>query len=241
MLKSPTLFNTCASIPIFLFLNSKLNSLSASNSTGAKPGSYKCWTCKKKFSTREILNSHKLKHKKRTYYCTRCTKYYKSKFSLIQHERTTHDGKLYKCPDESCAKKFKTYQSFRDHKEIHANKFKYTCELCGHGFMKSDHFNDHLNRHAQVKPFSCYKCSRKFTRKNELRRHLNKTCVPVSTPRVTCKLCGKSLKNTDCLRNHMSQVHEEGEKKICPYCDEVSSYHPSTIDRHIRKKHPEKV
>ena len=107
--------------------------------------------------------------------------------------------------------------------------------------MKSDHFNDHLLRHTKEKPFKCDKCGRSFTRKNELKRHLTQTCLPSNAPKVECSLCGRKLKNSDCLRNHRRLVHEEGNRKECPYCDEVKSFHQSTIDRHVKKKHPDKL
>ena len=188
-----------------------------------------------------ILKQHKSKHEKVKHKCPHCTRTYSTKFSLKNHIRTKHEGQLFACSYDKCRKTFSSYQTLRDHILVHQNKFKYTCELCGRGFMKTDHFQDHLNRHSKVKPFACEICRKRFTRKNELKRHLERTCVPDDSPKLECSLCGKLLKNVDCMRNHRRQVHEEGQKKECPYCDEVSSYHQSTIDRHIKTKHPEKV
>lgn len=202
---------------------------------------FRCWICKKKFATEDILKSHKSKHEKQKYKCIKCSRVYSTKFTLKQHVRTVHEGKLYECTFDKCKKRFKAYQSLKEHHLIHQNAFKYTCELCGRGFMKSDHFQDHLNRHSKVKPFHCARCTKSFTRKNELKRHLQRTCIPDDAPKEQCSLCGKMLKNTDCLRNHRRQVHEEGTKKKCPYCDDVYSFHPSTIDRHIRTKHTDKI
>ena len=196
---------------------------------------------KKKFQNHRILENHKKLHIKKRLKCSQCTRVYASQKNLEQHISVVHEGNLYRCDVESCRKTFQTIHSFRDHEKWHTLQFKYTCEVCGKGFMRKDHFVDHSLRHTKEKNYQCDKCKLMFFRKNELKRHLNKSCKFSNVEKVNCPICGKEMKNCDTLRNHRKSVHEEGQLICCPYCDDTKSYHQSTIDRHIRKKHLDKL
>ena len=212
-----------------------LKKMSKRKSTSSK--AHKCWMCKKKFSNLTILNHHKKSHQKRKFPCSYCSRLYSSKFNLNQHVRVRHKGLMYKCVIESCGKRFETHQGYVNHQKMHQLEFTRTCEVCGKGFMRKDHFEDHILRHTKEKPFMCNKCNMCFFRKQELKRHLEQSCTESQLKKVECPICGKMLKNKDTLRNHRKNVHEEGKKIFCPHCSNVSSYHQSTIDRHMKKFH----
>lgn len=199
--------------------------------------SQKCWMCKKSFANITILNQHKQSHTKKKFGCQHCSRLYASKFNLNQHVRVRHKGLMYKCTMEDCGKLFQTHQAYMNHKKMHQMQFTRTCEVCGKGFIRKDHFEDHILRHTKEKPFRCNNCNMSFFRKQELKRHLQQSCNSDSHPKVECPICGKMLKNKDTLRNHRKNVHEEGKKISCPHCSVVSSFHQSTIDRHIKNVH----
>ena len=59
----------------------------------------------------------------------------------------TEDGvKLHLCPQDGCAKKFKSRSNLNRHHRIHTGEKPYMCDLCGRQFNESTNLNTHLRQ-----------------------------------------------------------------------------------------------
>jgi len=135
--------------------------------------SYLCHICSKPFTSKQTLNMHVnyVHSTDRPFSCTMCTKSYKIKSELTQHEMTHSDHYNYSC--ETCGKQFRGKVNLRMHMKTHLSddEKKHVCSMCGHRFARLQHLRNHLTTHSSVGTFPCEICGAKSKTMDALRQH----------------------------------------------------------------------
>lgn len=134
---------------------------------------YLCHICSKPFTSKQTLNMHvNYVHSiDRPFSCSMCTKSYKIKSELTQHEMTHSDHYNYSC--ETCGKQFRGKVNLRMHMKTHLSddEKKHVCTMCGHRFARLQHLRNHLTTHSSVGTFPCEICGAKSKTMDALRQH----------------------------------------------------------------------
>lgn len=78
----------------------------------------------------------------------------------------------YKCPIESCPRRFSRSDELTRHMRTHTGQKPFQCRICMRNFSRSDHLTTHIRTHTGEKPFACEVCGRRFARSDERRRHM---------------------------------------------------------------------
>jgi len=134
---------------------------------------YLCHICSKPFTSKQTLNMHVnyVHSVDRPFSCSMCTKSYKIKSELTQHEMTHSDHYNYSC--ETCGKQFRGKVNLRMHMKTHLSddEKKHVCSMCGHRFARLQHLRNHLTTHSSVGTFPCEICGAKSKTMDALRQH----------------------------------------------------------------------
>jgi len=134
---------------------------------------YLCHICSKPFTSKQTLNMHVnyVHSVDRPFACSMCTKSYKIKSELTQHEMTHSDHYNYSC--ETCGKQFRGKVNLRMHMKTHLSdeEKKHVCSMCGHRFARLQHLRNHLTTHSSVGTFPCEICGAKSKTMDALRQH----------------------------------------------------------------------
>ncbi|CAI9744327.1 zinc finger 239-like [Octopus vulgaris] len=136
---------------------------------GICDASYQCDICKKSFSQKDILASHRCIHTgEKPYHCDICGKSFSQKINLTTHKRI-HSGE-------------KPHR-FTQHVRIHTGQKPYHCDICGESFSRNDSLTAHRHlhtgekpyRHKRIhtgeKPYDCDACGSSFSDGGTLSRH----------------------------------------------------------------------
>ena len=227
--------------------------------TGAQP--YQCTEdrCGNRFSSKDGLLRHKLKHRTdRPFACDRCEKCFVDKSALTRHSythnRTNNGDRPFICED--CGKTFANLGYLTTHRKIHSKLF--VCDICSKEFSKSHSLKIHKWRHAGVKTIFCTDCGKAFVSKPDLKPHKlthtkNKTLVCPQAEcgksfarhielkrhlythskekQFKCDVCDKKFSRDDALRTHQL-IHSKEKPFICGYCGK-SFAQKGNMKRHI--------
>ncbi|KAJ0182753.1 hypothetical protein K1T71_002122 [Dendrolimus kikuchii] len=129
-----------------------------------------CEHCGKKFYSKYLLNSHKMRvHANRFFICSICNYHFNEKHNLIKHIATHEGKKLYKC--NICLKEFSSPSSIVIHRRTHSGERPYQCETCPKAFMSKKALADHTRIHTGERPFKCHVCDQSFNQQGTLWRH----------------------------------------------------------------------
>ena len=140
--------------------------------------------------------------------CKVCNKSFKSKRSLVHHNKLLHTKDRFIVCDV-CAKQFSSKLRFQAHKSGH--KKTNICDICGSRWSGKAHLkNHHLRVHASeeernmAKKFVCQHCPLRFFRKEFLNDH---ELVHLETKSHKCNHCGFLVKTKTGLRMHINGRH----------------------------------
>ncbi|MCF7900029.1 hypothetical protein K9K77_00835 [Candidatus Babeliales bacterium] len=147
---------------------------------------FQCDFCKKYFSQKNNLTTHKRTHTgEKPYQCDYCNKCFNRKNILKNHERTHTGEKPYQC--DYCNKYFTEQGHLKRHKKTHTGEKPYQCKTCEKCFAEKETLTDHVRIHTGEKPYQCDSCGRCFSQKNNLKKHeklhiLSTGAAAVTTP-----------------------------------------------------------
>jgi len=108
---------------------------------GKDGGRWKCETCGKRYTTRQLLRQHVKSHQARQFSC------------------------------EVCDKKFVFNHHLKEHMVVHTGERPYACQLCDQKYTQPHVLKSHLLKVHGVKSFSCSECHESFARMVDFKRH----------------------------------------------------------------------
>ncbi|KAK2165518.1 hypothetical protein LSH36_49g07093 [Paralvinella palmiformis] len=185
-----------------------------------------CPDCDKVSTSVRDFHRHRTKHSDvRPYICDQCARQFKTQDGLNAHLKQMHSVTLiqkedgtteavrtlnyFACDFPDCDKKFRRHHMYLEHKKVHFSNERIPCDHPG--------------------------CNKTYPTMFKMKEH--KRSVHKERPPVFCQICGKRMKNTSCLSNHM-KLHSQINRIRCEYpgCDKSFTAR-TTLDRHILMKH----
>uniref|UniRef100_A0AAG5D9L3 C2H2-type domain-containing protein n=1 Tax=Anopheles atroparvus TaxID=41427 RepID=A0AAG5D9L3_ANOAO len=120
-------------------------------------------------------------HPTNTFYCTMCTKKFKSSAGLEKHYTVHGNGFL--CT--LCGVTFQVIDLLKNHKEIvHNIQCYFYCNTCLEVFPTPERLTTHTARHKSPKPKECGQCLKSFPNKDYHRTHI---CISYRDDYVCCE------------------------------------------------------
>ncbi|XP_026324823.1 zinc finger protein 260-like [Hyposmocoma kahamanoa] len=134
---------------------------------------------------------------------------------------------------EVCGSKLKTIGRLKRHRLTHhKGERPHKCRYCSFSAFTRYDIQIHERWHTGDRPFQCNICSCTFTCKSTLWKH-RKTHEP---PKFHCKLCPRSFRFKQVLRDHIANFHTKLMTHLCNYCDKAFATRRKML-KHERKVH----
>ncbi len=161
--------------------------------------SFSCDICQKCFAQKSSLLRHEnlhLTNKGRSFRCSICGLYLRSRFELLSHMvGHTVVAPSYTC--EICDKRFKSNRVLVAHVKSHfPTTVKFVCDICDKVFRKAYDLRVHKETHSSYKPNECFHCGKRFSYKNTLVRHIKKHYPRIRSDVVELTPCGSHRAST---------------------------------------------
>ena len=170
-----------------------------------------CTECEKEFPKRWMLKRHtKDYHSVLTLECEICSKRFKSKKFLRDHERS-HKNRL--C--ENCNKVVKVTSFYKHIQKCLYDAPRFNCELCEFRTYRKENVKRHMKVHSKSpkeKPYHCDKCAYISDTKGHIKEHLKS-----HSPKFQCTYCRRKLRSEEKLIAHISKNH--GSLQFRPVAD----------------------
>ena len=170
-----------------------------------------CTECEKEFPKRWMLKRHtKDYHSVLTLECEICSKRFKSKKFLRDHERS-HINRL--C--ENCNKVVKVTSFYKHIQKCLYDAPRFNCELCEFRTYRKENVKRHMKVHSKSpkeKPYHCDKCAYISDTKGHIKEHLKS-----HSPKFQCTYCRRKLRSEEKLIAHISKNH--GSLQFRPVAD----------------------
>jgi KRAB domain-containing zinc finger protein len=198
----------------------------------------KCKICRKEVTDLSQHMSYVHGTNEKPYECLVCSKRFKIKGNLKNHEGI-HDKK-FQC--EICSRKFALNTELKDHLKLHENPDLFRCNICLRNVTSKQKLKKHLKTHDKnrEKIFKCEKCDfstdqliyLKVHQKTHERqdRKLKWNPKAVKCPQCPLVMYKKSLKY------HIQTMHERKFQVICDLCGKLFS-NKYSLNLHLKTKH----
>ena len=194
---------------------------------------HQCKICEKTYNSKYGLLKHiASKHEGIRYSCLQCSYKASHKGTLKEHVQFVHEGKGQDCP--ICDTKHATKHHLKLHIEAKHEGIRHPCSQCSYqGSSKYVLAQHKLNMHTDFKELhSCDKCENEYASKNRLRLHIAKKH---EGKRYPCEECQFKASEPAYLRKHIKVIHRNI-RVSCPLCDaKLSSNHE--VKLHVESKH----
>lgn len=142
---------------------------------------FTCDECGRAFSKMDFLKRHIMTHTgERPHSCEVCGRCFITRFGVKTHMKTHTGEKPHHC--EICLKKFTEAKSLKRHMLIHTGEKPYQCEYCDKCFNQNSSLQSHRRIHTGEKPFSCDFCDMSFNQKSSLNTHVTKHTASAPPP-----------------------------------------------------------
>ncbi|XP_045507943.1 GDNF-inducible zinc finger protein 1-like [Colias croceus] len=198
-----------------------------------KSKTHECNVCKKKFSSRLLLNEHTNTHTgKRPYTCEICNKSFASRYTQQSHLKTHLERpRPFKC--NQCGKSFFTQHNLHHHEKIHSATKDFVCNVCGKAFGTQHNLEVHGVVHSGKKPFVCTVCEKAFARRAEVRDHMR---IHTGERPFECETCGARFSQRSNLHSHRRATHLDDKRHQCTHCPKRFKRR-RLLDYHIKSSH----
>jgi len=199
------------------FIGKTRKSLLAHQKSHTKP--FECKDCKKRFSTKQHLNNHRLiQHENpNAFQCKVCKKNLSCKKTLKNHLQTHEENpaKPFKCL--KCLKSFRLKELLKLHQmNKHSDSKPFACDLCAMKFSIFHQIRNHIEIHKKEKRFKCEICLKSFAFKTDFNVHMERH----AGVKIKCDLCDAEFLTKNALNQHKHFVHSDRLFK-CGKCDYV--------------------
>ncbi|GAB6018885.1 hypothetical protein CHUAL_000543 [Chamberlinius hualienensis] len=172
-----------------------------------RSSSFSCEICKQTFCDQNELVIHIRQH-------------VDDSDEKLEQDGDENDGQQYSC--SFCQKIFSNKFSLKIHQDRHTGT--YSCFECGCSFTSKETLNEHSCSFSKNNEnnFTCQICQKAFTKLKYLEKH-----IPVHTGINACPICGKWLRSSESLVNHLRicgqsiKDLENGGYAVCMLCKET--------------------
>ncbi|XP_037932780.1 zinc finger protein 660-like isoform X1 [Teleopsis dalmanni] len=203
-------------------IQNTINNVINKDSYKIKKVEYNCAYCSSTFLKKSSLGNHLKTHLELEssvlYKCKECLRSFKSRRTLLKHNRNDHPVMrdltvMYNC--KFCSKVFQQSSTLKDHIRTHTGEQPFLCFECGKTFSNSSNMKQHLLRHTGEKKYECPDCPKKFPCLSDLASH---SAVHKKFKPHICDVCGAAFGKPFQLKKH--KMYHNGEKPHkCEYCD----------------------
>lgn len=154
-------------------------------------------------------STKRLASKSGKHFCQVCSEACSSQSNLYRHMKRKH------VPD------------FRNMNRIGSRKL--TCELCNVEMSSISNLNRHMKRvHLKIreenKAATCRLCHITFCTQTEYIQHRRKFHDNRKLKHYICDVCGKVVRSTQCLKEHVRAIHTDERPYSCDECDYRSAH-----------------
>ncbi|KAM9807354.1 zinc finger protein 236-like isoform X3 [Syngnathus typhle] len=192
----------------------------------------------------EGFNDGEFKDKK----CTICSQIFTTESQLQRHLREHEvNDKPHRC--DQCPQTFNVEFNLTLHKSTHKTS-DFTCPVCNKKFSRIASLKSHTMLHEREENLICAECGDEFVLQSQLSLHSEDHRKELSGTVYTCKNCGKELKTSAHLKEHMKchikmrplssssrnykkNIDRSGFTNSCHHCGKAFKK-PSQLVRHIR-------
>lgn len=195
-----------------------------------------CDICDMKFTSKSLLNYHKLSHENlNPFKCPNCNKGFKNKGKLNRHVKIHSDIKE-KWVCKVCRKALMSIESLRRHMKIHTGHKQFKCDQCEKSFIEKHDLQKHQVTHSSDKHFACEICKKLFKRKYDLTLHMT-AHQPIPLRNFHCGLCDKVFYSYHNMKRH-KRLHQNHKTFKCHDCKK-SFTRKDNLERHVKSVHLE--
>ncbi|XP_077111653.1 gastrula zinc finger protein XlCGF66.1-like [Ranitomeya variabilis] len=140
--------------------------------------------------------------------CSECGKYFRSKSSLVMHQRIHTGENPFFCSE--CGKCFNQKANFIRHQLTHSGEKPFSCSECGKNFISKARLVGHQQTHREQKPVSCSECGKGYRDKSELTVHQR---IHTGERPFSCSICGKCFIRNSNLVCHQRKHHTRNRER----------------------------
>ncbi|XP_053962219.1 transcription factor grauzone-like [Anastrepha ludens] len=195
-----------------------------------------CFLCQSSLTDFKELKSHFRGNHQTNGYVKCCGKKLLNRGVLVDHIHVHINPEYFKC--QHCEKVLCDRNGLKMHLQyFHGSRERtYYCIICCKGFFSRKVLTRHCLIHApdEQKNVNCEQCDKAFCNKYSMKQHL--ALVHLNLYAKICDICGKALKSTKSLQEHMA-THTGEVLCTCTFCPQTFNS-KSSMYTHRKRQHP---